>query len=85
MIKNPNSKDGKHWTTDDINEYIKNKFVKGVKIIITSGAIHKEIGLINRHPMVCSAMKKLMKEYPNSEINKPKSGEGATFIVEYFP
>jgi len=82
-MKYQNCKDGKHWTTDDIYKFIANRFVKGEKIVITSGSIHNDIGLLNRYPMVCNAMKRLMKEYPNRVISIPKSGEGATFVVEY--
>jgi len=84
MIKKPNCKDGKHWSTDDIYAFIENKFVKGYAITIVSGDIHKEIGLKDNHPMVCGAMKKLRKKYSSKEISTTNSEQSSTITVEYF-
>ena len=83
-MKQPNCKDGTHWTTDDIVVYIESKFVKGEKITIVSGVIHKEIGFKDRRPMVCGAMKRLGKKYSGTVISTPKSGQGSTLTMEYF-
>jgi hypothetical protein len=82
-MKKPNCKDGKHWTTDDIYAFIESKFVKGKNITIVSGVIHKEIGLLDRHPMVCGAMKRLSKKYSSRVISTPESEQGATLTIDY--
>ena len=74
--------------TIDIINYLMEKMKKakesGVDYIkIKSGIIHKELGLVSRMPMVCGAMRKLMK--PNDIIHyQPPKGNGATLEIEYF-
>jgi hypothetical protein len=51
-------------------------------IILKSGDIHKELRLVSRMPMVCGAMRKLMKN--NDVIHRqPPKGNGSTLEIEY--
>jgi hypothetical protein len=54
-----------------------------VSITIKSGDIHKDLGLVSRMPVVCQAMRKLMKSSDIIHYQPPK-GNGATLEVEYF-
>jgi len=51
-------------------------------IRIKSGYIHKELGLVSRMPMVCQAMRKLMKD-TDVILYQPPKGNGATLEIEY--
>lgn len=64
--------------TNDIADYIR-KAIKQAKyqnketVEFISGDLHKELGLKNAMPTVCSAMYKVMKEYHGSELFKPEA------------
>jgi hypothetical protein len=73
--------------TSDIVIYLQDK-MKGAKVSgatsikIKSGNIHKELGLVSRMPMVCQAMRKLIKDIDIIHYRPPK-GNGATLEIEY--
>ena len=85
MGEQPNCIDGLYWNTDNVYSFIERKLVNGGIVTVNSGAIHKEIGLINRQPMVCGAMKKLRNKYDNVVIKTPNNEQwhGSTLIIEY--
>ena len=51
-------------------------------IILRSGNIHKELGLINRMPSVCGAMRKMMKE-GDIILHQTPSGNSSTLLIQY--
>ena len=74
--------------TSDVVSYLTKKFANAKasgksSIIIKSGDIHKELGLVSRMPTVCGAMRKLMKHGDIVHYQPPK-GKGATLCIEYF-
>lgn len=74
--------------TAEIVEYISDKLflskANGERsLIIVSGDIHKELGLVSRMPTVCGAMRKLIKDGDKIHYAPPK-GNGATLRIEYF-
>ena len=74
--------------TADVVRYISNKLSKAKlteakSVIIVSGDVHKEMGLVSRMPTVCGAMRKLMKSGDKTHY-APPSGNGATLRIEYF-
>ncbi len=74
--------------TSEVAEYISVKLsdakLRGDKsVILISGEIHKELGLVSRMPTVCSAMRKLMKD-GDTILHSPPKGNGSRLIIEYF-
>ena len=71
-------------TTNEIYDYIEQKIVSGSVSTIVSGKIHKELGLNNRHPMVCLAMRKLTKKFKHEIIDDHTgSGQTSTLTIKY--
>ena len=76
-----------HISVTEIEEYI-NKILKEaekrgeVNIILTSGNIHKELGLKNRMPMVCNAMYSVMRKR-DSIVSSTPSGYSSTIQIKY--
>jgi len=71
----------------EILEYIESIFVdsrkKGIKKIkLTSGIIHKELGLKDRHSSVCNVMYSKMRDCDNI-IESPPKGNGCRLTIEY--
>lgn len=55
-------------------------------VTLVSGQLHKEIGLSNAMPTVCSAMRRIAQEYPGSIERKPETVKGkhsSTISIEY--
>ncbi len=52
-------------------------------IILRSGDVHKELGLKNRMPTVCGAMRKAMRD-GDVILHKTPSGNSSTLMIEYF-
>ena len=72
-------------TTNEIYDFIENRLKSDSTNTIVSGEIHKELGLSNRHPMVCSAMRKLTKKYEHEYIDDHTgSGQTSTLAIKYF-
>ncbi len=74
-------------TTNDIREYIseqkRNSKEMGEKVLeLRSGDVHNDLGLKNRHPIVCNAMRQCMN--PGDVIlYQPPKGNGTTLRIEY--
>lgn len=87
-VSNKPIENSKVTSTAKIAQYIENKLVQAksiglTSVTITSGSVHKELGLVSRMPMVCGAMRKIMKD--NDVIHyAPPSGNGSTLRIEYF-
>ena len=82
------SPEGNIKSTSDIMRYLHDVMMAAKaegkpSIRIRSGTIHKELGLVSRMPMVCGAMRKLMKADDVIHYQPPK-GNGATLDIEYF-
>ncbi len=74
-------------TTTAIERYIKNKKVEAIQkgkneLIILASELAKEIGLKQRFPMICSAMRKCM-EIDDEILHQTPSGNSSTFKVKY--
>ena len=59
-----------------VSDYIRDILCEAKKndkhsITLISGEVHKELGLSNAMPTVCGALRKVVKEYPESIIIKP--------------
>jgi len=72
----------------DVISFISKKLtvakIQGAKsIVIVSGEIHSELGLVSRMPTVCDAMYKLMKASDIIHYAPPK-GKGSRLKIEYF-
>ena len=52
-------------------------------IILRSGDIHKELGLKNRHPMVCSAMFQCQLD-GDRVLKTTDSNQSSTIEIQYF-
>ena len=80
-------KEERKMTTDDIREHIKE--LKRVaraegkeKLILRAGTIHNELGLKQRHPVVCNAMRDCM-EIGDVILFQPPKGNSSTLEIEY--
>ena len=65
-----------------IYEYIVNS--KEDYVIITSGNVHRQMGLANRMPSVCGAMRNLGKKLRHGLVHVTESGNSSTFEVGYY-
>ncbi len=74
-------------TTDDIRDYIQDqkriaKMAGKSEIVLRSGDVHNELGLKQRHPQVCNAMRYCMN--PGDIIlYQPPKGNGTTLRIQY--
>ena len=74
-------------TTHTIREYIEEQKriarEKGkTELILRSGDVHNDLGLKQRHPQVCNAMRQCM----NAEdvvLHQPPKGNGTTLQIQY--
>lgn len=83
---------GKENLTDSIRDFIWKTKIEPAKkrgldrITIRAGDIHMAMGLKDRMPAVCSALKTKIDKMYNIEIltiNAPPSGQGANCFVTY--
>lgn len=67
-----------------INEQINNAKENGLSfIVLISGDVQKSVGLKNRLPLICNAMRKCMDK--NSIIiHETPSGQSSTFAIKWF-
>jgi hypothetical protein len=78
-------------TTDDIRNYIFLNLIRPAidqgqeEITIRAGNVHSAMHLVNRMPMVCSALRSLHRHFPVQppNIQAPPSGQGANFYATY--
>ena len=74
-------------TTDDIRDYIQEqkrtaKMMGESELILRSGDIHNDLGLKQRHPQVCNAMRHCMNS-GDVILYQPPKGNGTTLRIEY--
>lgn len=74
-------------TTNNIKNYIneQKRLAKEhgkTELILKSGDVHKELGLSQRHPQVCNAMRSCMSE-EDSILYQPPKGNGTTLQILY--
>ena len=74
-------------TTENIRRYIKQIKVDArasgkTMLVLTAREIHKELGLKNRFPMVCNAMRDCM-EKNDIILFQPPKGNSSTLQIEY--
>ena len=75
-------------TTEEIRAYIQQRKAiakeQGLPyLVLRSGDIHKELGLKNRHPMVCSAMFQCKMD-GDRVLNTTESNQSTTIEIQYF-
>ena len=84
-VKKANAED--KMTTDDIRDYIQEqksiaKMAGKSELVLRSGDVHNDLGLKQRHPQVCNAMRTCM----NAEdviLYQPPKGNGTTLRIQY--
>lgn len=74
--------------TSDIEKYIlefkQNLKLKGHSyVVIVANDLHKELGLKNRMPMVCNAMRKVMLK-GDEILHQTESGNSSTLKIKYY-
>ena len=74
-------------TTDNIRCYIQEqkriaKLAGKTELILRSGDVHKDLGLMHRHPQVCNAMRYCMTA-GDVILYQPPKGNGATLRIQY--
>ena len=74
-------------TTNDIREYIQEqkKFAKMAgksELVLRSGDVHNDLGLSQRHPQVCNAMRSCMN-LGDVILYQPPKGNGTTLRILY--
>ena len=80
-------KEEEKMTTDDIRNYIQEqkriaKMAGKNELVLRSGDVHKDLGLKQRHPQVCNAMRYCMN--PGDVIlYQPPKGNGTTLRILY--
>lgn len=84
---NKESKPVRGTYTDMVIDYIKNQIQKAKEqglnnITLTSGDIQKGVGLKNRLPLVCNAMRKCMNEKSEIIFETP-SGQSSTLTIKW--
>ena len=85
--ENKEEKEANKMSTNDIKEYIdkqKNAAKESGKIelVLRSGDIHNELGLKQRHPQVCNAMRQCMQS-EDIILYQPPKGNGTTLQILY--
>ena len=74
-------------TTDDIRDYIQEqkriaKMAGKNELILRSGDVHNDLGLKQRHPQVCNAMRSCMNS-GDIILYQPPKGNGTTLRIQY--
>ena len=74
-------------TTDDVRAYIMeqkrlSKEMGKTVLVLRAGDIHNDLGLKQRHPMVCNAMRSCMSS-EDVILYQPPKGNGPTLRIEY--
>lgn len=87
-LENPqNLKPSRGTYTEMVVNYIETTIQKAkdngeTDIILTSGGIQKDVGLKNRLPLVCNAMRKCMDE-KSEIIYETPSGQSSTLAIKW--
>ena len=74
-------------TTDDIRSYIQEqkeiaKLAGKSELVLRSGDVHNDLGLKQRHPQVCNAMRSCMNS-GDVILYQPPKGNGTTLRIQY--
>ena len=74
-------------TTDDIRNYIQEQMRKAKmagksELVLRSGDVHNDLGLKQRHPQVCNAMRSCMNT-GDVILYQPPKGNGTTLRIQY--
>lgn len=74
-------------TTDDIRDYIQEqkriaKMAGKSELVLRSGDVHNDLGLKQRHPQVCNAMRYCMNS-GDIILYQPPKGNGTTLRIQY--
>ena len=80
-------KEEEKMTTDDIRCYIQKqkeiaKMAGKSELVLRSGDVHNDLGLKQRHPQVCNAMRQCMNS-GDVILYQPPKGNGSTLRIEY--
>ncbi|MBR5524598.1 MAG: hypothetical protein IKU51_04960 [Clostridia bacterium] len=80
-------KEEEKMTTDDIRGYIQKqkeiaKMAGKSELVLRSGDVHNDLGLKQRHPQVCNAMRHCMNS-GDVILYQPPKGNGTTLRIEY--
>ena len=80
-------KEEEKMTTDDIRGYIQKqkeiaKMAGKSELVLRSGDVHNDLGLKQRHPQVCNAMRQCMNS-GDVILYQPPKGNGTTLRIEY--
>ena len=84
---NKESKPARGTYTNMVIDYINNQILKAKEqglnnITLTSGGIQKDVGLNNRLPLVCNAMRKCMNDKSEIIFETP-SGQSSTLAIKW--
>lgn len=88
VLENPqNLKPSRGTYTEMVVNYIEKTIQKAkenglTNITLTSGGIQKDVGLKNRLPLVCNAMRKCMDE-KSEIIYETPSGQSSTLAIKW--
>lgn len=85
--ENKEEKEANKMSTNAIKEYIdeQKKAAKEsgkTELVLRSGDIHKDLGLKQRHPQVCNAMRQCM-QIEDIILYQPPKGNGTTLQIMY--
>ena len=87
MSKQESGKEENKMTTTEIKEYIEEqkraaKEMGKTEIVLKSGDVHNDLGLKQRHPQVCNAMRQCMNS-GDVILYQPPKGNGTTLQIKY--
>lgn len=87
MSKQESGKEESKMTTGEIKDYIEEqkraaKEMGKTEIVLKSGDVHNDLGLKQRHPQVCNAMRQCMST-EDVILYQPPKGNGTTLQIKY--
>ncbi len=85
--ENIKEKEGNKMTTNTIKAYIEEqkriaKAIGKAELVLRSGDVHNDLGLKQRHPQVCNAMRQCMNS-GDVVLYQPPKGNGTTLQIKY--
>lgn len=85
--ENERENEGNKMTTKAIKEYIEeqkeiSKRAGKTELVLRSGDLHNDLGLKQRHPQVCNAMRQCMND-EDVVLYQPPKGNGTTLQILY--
>ena len=87
MSKQESEKEGNKMTTTEIKNYIEEQKRKAkengkIELVLKSGEVHNDLGLKQRHPQVCNAMRQCINAN-DVILYQPPKGNGTTLQIKY--